>query len=1380
MNGKLTQVIVFLSAFFFTTAMYGFSVQISSTNVTCNGANDGTATANIVDGAGGTYSFKWSTGTSGQTINSLAPGSYSVTATDGGGISTSSSVYISEPAAMSVIMNASYETCDISHDGTASVLAFGGTPPYTILWDDPAAQSWWVAYNLSAGVYSVTITDANGCSIVGSAEVLPSPEGIWLGTSATDATCASNCDGTATTMPMTGVAPYTYQWSGTSQTSDHVTGLCAGTYDVTVTDANGCFAVDHATVGEPPVLVANVSSSPAGCSGTNTGSATAFGSGGTPNYTYAWSNGGSTPTIMNLSPGDYTVTVTDANNCTAINTVNVGQSGSSNLGFTLSANDVTCNGNCDGSASVTITSGDAPYSYEWSGGATGNSVSGLCAGQYAVTVSDAGGCPIVQAFTIGSPSAIVIDVTSTPANCGATDGTATATATGGNGNYSYSWSNGQTTATATGLAPGLQGVTVTDNRGCSSSATVMVGQSGSNITADITSTPTSCPDAMDGTATVTVTSGAGNYTYAWSNSASGATATGLAAGSYSVTILDAGGCPLIKTVTVGAPAGMVIDLTTTPATCGEANGSASATVTGGTGAISYLWSTGATTSSITGVSAGNYILTIADENLCLATATATVQQVGGQVAATTSTTSVSCNGGNDGTATVTVTSGTAPYTYAWENGSTTSTATGLSAGTQGWTVTDATGCMATGVVTITEPSALVLTTSTMNASCGGDNGSANVDVTGGTAPYTYKWNDTFGQTGHMAMGIPAGDYIVMVTDANSCTASASVTVGDTPGFTCNAIVASSYNGAHISAIGGSDGSATVTTNGGNPGFFSYLWSNGATTQQITALSAGTYSVVVTDDVTGCTCESTVTLEDPAKLGNYVWIDANSNGIQDAGEVPVEDMTVQVTGTSAYGLMIDLTTTTDANGMYMFTLPPGDYKVTFTLPANHEFTTANAGSDDALDSDVDPAMGMTQVVTLAPGEYNPDLDAGLIKNCVSVGDFVWYDTDQNGIQDAGSIGVEGFVVNLLDASGTVVQTTTTDANGAYLFDCVVDGEYSVQFDPASLPMGFQFTKINAGNDAFDSDASGESGQTPLFTVSTSIGDILTLDAGIHTICKPLTAAGTIGYSQSICPGQVPDQLVTVIEASGGSGDLEYMWIKSISPGGILEPIPGNTNAPSYQPPALFETTTYRKCVRRVGCANWIEPASVVITVKDTCGGNFVSITGSFVGEAVNLEWVTGAENGDYTYQIERSATGEDFFAMDVMLGHGITNGFNNYNYSDEHPRNGTNYYRVVMKGANGFEMSSDIIKIMAKKSGQDDLAIFPNPANEVFYVDIMKDKVTSGQVAIYDVNGKMVKIFNVEAGNSGPRRFLIPDLSSGIYFVKVVVDGEVKMMKLRKE
>ncbi len=1389
MDGKFTRILVFLSAFFLSSTLFGFTVQISSTNVTCNGANDGTATANIVNGNGSTYTFSWSTGASGQQINSLAPGNYSVTATDANGATATSSVYISEPAPLSVQMSSSYETCDISHDGTAGVLAFGGTPvgSYDVLWSD--GQTGWVAYNLASGDYSVTVTDANACTVVGNVTVEPSPEGIWISTHATDVSCAGDCDGTSIVMPMTGVQPYTYEWNN-GQTTQSATGLCPGDYHVTVTDANGCFSVGNTTVNEPPVLDVTTTSTPSGCAGTNTGSASASANGGTPGYgyTYSWSNGGTGATIMDLAPGDYTVTVTDSNGCSATSTVTVGQSASSNLGFTLSADDVTCNGNCDGSASINITSGTAPYSYSWSNGSTGNSISGLCAGQYSVTVSDASGCPIAQVFTIGTPDAIDLAFTSTNTNCGASDGTATVVATGGNGGYSYNWTNGQSTATATGLNPGLQGVTVTDQVGCTASGSVTVGQTGSNIDAYVTTVDATCRTNSDGSATVVVTSGTAPYTYTWSNGASGANATGLAAGSYTVTVTDASGCPLTLDVVISAPADIVVSLTTTPATCGNANGTVTSSVSGGTGSYTYLWDyNNETTPNLNGVPAGNYLLTVADENLCLGYGTATVAQQGGQVVATVASTPTLCSDSNDGTATITVTSGDAPYTYAWENNaSTTATASGLASGSYGWTVTDATGCMATGMVDVTSPDALDLTTTTTNATCGGANGSATVTVTGGTAPYTYKWNDTFGQTGPHAMALEEGTYTVLVTDDNGCTASTTVTVGSTQGFTCNAVVTSSYNGAHISSIGGNDGSATVTMNGGNPGYFSFAWSNGQTSQQITGLSAGTYTVVVKDDLTGCTCESSVTLEDPAKLGNYVWIDANSNGIQDAGEAGVEGVAVQVTGTSAYGLVLDLTTTTDVNGMYMFTLPPGDYKVTFTKPANHDFTLANQGGDDTVDSDVDPTMGMTQVVTLTSGEYNPDLDAGLIKNCVSVGDFVWYDIDQDGLQENGAAGVEGFVVNLISAGpdgdfntadDVVEASTTTDNTGHYLFDCVTPGTYVIEFDPSSLPAGYQFTKKDAVfNDGKDSDA-GETGRTVPFTVTIADGDNLTLDAGIHTECDNVTNPGTIGYNQSICPNQVPDKLVTLVEASGGSGPLEFIWMKA-QPGAPFAPIPGSTTT-DYQPPALFNTTVFRKCARRAGCYAYLEPPAVTITVKDTCGSGFVSLSGAPIGDAIALNWVTGAENGEYTYQVERSANGENFFAMDLMLGHGINNGFNNYTYMDEHPRKGTNYYRIIMNGPNDFEMASDVIKVMGHHTGKD-LAIFPNPAGEVFYIDIMQDDVTDGQVQLFDTNGKLVKTFSVEAGNSGPRRFLIPELTSGVYFVKVTVGDTVEMMKLRKE
>ncbi len=1386
MGKSISTLFMLLFSLFLSESLLAFSIQVTGTDITCNGAADGSATVVVLNGNGGNYTYQWSNGETTATISNLDEGAYSVTVTENTGATQVGAVYISQPAPISLVMNSSYETCDVSDDGTAGVLAYGGTPPYTLQWSDPAAQTFWVAYNLSAGDYSVTVTDANGCTAVGTVTVEMSPEGIWLGTTATDATCAGSCDGTATTMPMTGTPPYTYQWSGTTQTTDHITGLCPGTYSVTVTDANGCSAVDQATVNEPPALQVSVTSAPSGCSGTSSGSASASPSGGTPGYTYLWSNGQTSMTIMGLAPGTYSVTVTDANGCTAVGSTEVLQSGSSDLVFTLSANDVTCNGNCDGNAEVTIVSGTAPYTYSWSTGASGSSVSGLCAGQYAVTVSDASGCPVVQTFFIGEPDPIGLSFSATDASCGATDGTATVTASGGNGGYTYAWSTGQTTATATGLGPGTYSVTVTDQLGCSATGQVDVGVSGTGITATISSEPASCSDSNDGSATVTVTSGTPPYVYEWSNGATGSTATGLAAGDYSVTIMDAVGCPLVLQTTVTAPPPIDITITTTPASCGQANGSASATVSGGVGGYTYLWSNGDTTPTITDLPAGNYTLAVADANLCLANETVTVEQSGGQVIASATSTPVSCNGGSDGTASIGIDSGTPPYSFEWSTGETTQSITGLTAGGYGWTVTDASGCMATGMVQVTQPDALQLTTESQPASCGVDNGMASVTVSGGTPPYTYKWNDPFGQTGYAAMNLAPGTYIVLVTDANGCTANATVEVESIDGFTCNAMVSSSYNGADISSIGGSDGAATVVMNGGNPGYFSFAWSNGQTTQQITGLSAGTYSVVVKDDLTGCTCESSVTLQDPAKIGDLVWLDLNSNGIQDAGEMGIEGVQVNLTGTSDNGLMLDLTTTTDASGMYMFTLAPGTYKLTFTLPPNHDFTVADAGGDDAVDSDVDTATGMTTMVSLSSGVYDDSWDAGLIKTCVAVGDFVWYDDDQNGFQYDGVAGVAGVTVELISAGpdglfktadDVVEQTTSTDASGHYLFDCVLPGTYVVRF--SNIPAGYEFSPPDAVfNDGKDSDA-GEDGYTSPFDVSLATGDNLTIDAGIHTLCDNVTNPGTIGYDQSICPGQVPNQLVTVTPPSGGSGAFEYIWMKA-EPGAQFEIIPGSTT-PDYQPPALYTTTRYRKCVRRAGCVAYLEPPAVTITVMDTCGGNFVSISASMIqqGQAVQIEWMTVSEQDGFKYQIERSANGEDFTVMDYMPGYGNTGGPNQYKYVDEHPRVGTNFYRVVMKGANGFEMASNVVKVLVHEPGVD-MAVFPNPASDVFYVDAMKKVLNDGLVEVFGADGKLVKAFVLSAGEAGPRKFLVDNLSGGTYFVKVTVGGQLRVMKLNLE
>ncbi|MCI9890175.1 carboxypeptidase regulatory-like domain-containing protein, partial [Micrococcales bacterium 31B] len=229
--------------------------------------------------------------------------------------------------------------------------------------------------------------------------------------------------------------------------------------------------------------------------------------------------------------------------------------------------------------------------------------------------------------------------------------------------------------------------------------------------------------------------------------------------------------------------------------------------------------------------------------------------------------------------------------------------------------------------------------------------------------------------------------------------------------------------------------------------------------------------------------------EPASLGDFVWKDSNANGVQDAGEAPVAGVTVNLLNEAGEQIA---TTTTDEAGKYLFDeLAPGTYSVEFVAPEGTELTTANAGTDDAKDSDANQATGKTGQYTLAAGEENLTVDAGLVDLPASLGDFVWEDTNKNGQQDAGEPGVENVTVNLLDEAGEVVSTTRTDAEGKYLFDDLAPGTYSVEF---VAPDGKVFTTTNTGDDATDSDADATTGKTGTYTLAAG-DENLTVDAGL---------------------------------------------------------------------------------------------------------------------------------------------------------------------------------------------------------------------------------------------------------------------------------------------
>jgi gliding motility-associated-like protein len=348
-----------------------------------------------------------------------------------------------------------------------------------------------------------------------------------------------------------------------------LTGLTAATYFVTVTDANGCNVVDTAVVDAPPAITATTSTTPVSCQGGTNGTAMVTAAGGSGSFTYLWSNNQIGQTASGLGAGNYTVTITDGAGCTLVETVSVVELPPLNPAGGIIANPVSCFGGNDGSIEILgMTGGTAPYAYTWSTTPVQDSsvAIDLAAGVYSVIITDDNGCTFGPVnVTVNQPAAPVAGTVSTidPSCNGESDGSISVNATGGTPSYTYLWSNGQTTQTASGLTIGTYDVTITDAKGCTSTASGTLTQP-DPLTAQISTLPTSCNGTRDGRIVLDTAYG-GSEPYAYSTDGVNYQPVdiiffGLAGGNYDVFVQDGNGCIFEQQVNVAEPPLIVVDL----------------------------------------------------------------------------------------------------------------------------------------------------------------------------------------------------------------------------------------------------------------------------------------------------------------------------------------------------------------------------------------------------------------------------------------------------------------------------------------------------------------------------------------------------------------------------------------------------------------------------------------------------------------------------------------------------------------------------------------------------------------------------------------------------------------------------------------------------
>ncbi|MFH1319930.1 MAG: SprB repeat-containing protein, partial [Bacteroidota bacterium] len=503
------------------------TVTNTVTDVSCNGGIDGTITVTTIGGTPSyTYELFDSTGTliftfvssdTSETIIWFPAGDYSITVTDTNGCTASDSITINEPAALGLTTGSADASCG-NNDGMAWVAITGGTVPYSYLWNDPMSQTTDTAINLYSGSYSVWLTDANGCADSATSTINDLSGPAITIDSVIDVSCNAGSDGAVYISVSGGTLPYTYLWSDSVTTEDNM-GLSANSYTISVTDANGCNAIDSITITEPDTLFYSSSGNDASCFWACDGDATETPSGGTPPYTYQWDDPGSQTNAMaaGLCAGYFEVTITDANGCIAVDGIDILQPAVLTID-TVSVSHESSTGNSDGSIDIIISGGTTPYTYLWNDPAsqTTEDISGLTAGTYTVTITDSNDCTDSLSVTINvlsTPPAI--SVSGTDASCNSIcDGTATVTTSGGTPPFTYLWDDplSQTTQTATGLCIGTYSITVTDSNYYSVTQSINIPTSNNLIINFTSSLGASCIAICDGVASAGALGGTKPYT----------------------------------------------------------------------------------------------------------------------------------------------------------------------------------------------------------------------------------------------------------------------------------------------------------------------------------------------------------------------------------------------------------------------------------------------------------------------------------------------------------------------------------------------------------------------------------------------------------------------------------------------------------------------------------------------------------------------------------------------------------------------------------------------------------------------------------------------------------------------------------------------------
>ena len=797
--------------------------------------------------------------------NTICPDAspYSVHVVDENGChADATNLYINNPPPLVAYPSATDVSCFGGNDGHAESNAFGGTPGYNYLW---SVQSGSPTINpttpdqigLSACVLNLVVTDLNGCQ---TSEIITisQPTDLIVNTTTTNITCFDYCNGEISLGITGGTSTYYPSWTGPdgyTASSGDISGLCDGTYNVTVTDNNGCTETASVNLVNPPqITITSEIYNDASCNDVCDGDLTIIATGGTGTLQYDFGEGYQSDNFLtDLCPASYMANIQDENGCTvASSTMNIYEPSPISLTDQIISH-VLCNGDCNGSIEITAIGGTPGYNYGWTGPSGFTSSiddnSSLCAGFYHLTITDYNACTFQETFEITEPSEILISESHQYELCyGNCDGYIDLMVTGGSGMYEYIWDNSgtfnETTEDVYGLCPDTYFVTVTDINGCTLTETVNIYGPTSAITVyaeDIFNA--GCSGTCDGAANAYADGGEPPYHFTtdFMYIQSHGYFPMLCPGSYNIAVIDDNGCVAYSDPfnIAGTSSFDVMVMVMDDATCGENDGEAFVYISGGSGEYDINWSNGDSTMNAYNLGAGMHSVVVTDTiSGCTMQQFFTISNTGGATVSGTIS-NVSCSGTNDGSISLEVTGGVSPYIIEWSNGETGNEIENLFSGSYDVTVTDAAGCMVMESYNLSSSSGLNADFSAENSSCGMNDGSIITNVWGGTSPYSISWST--GSTSADLSSVTCGSYSCTITDAEGCQLTNIITVSDegAPVVEIDSVHPADCSGA---------GAIYVSVTGGS-GSYTYSWSNGETTQDLIGFPSGNYILNVTDG--GC-------------------------------------------------------------------------------------------------------------------------------------------------------------------------------------------------------------------------------------------------------------------------------------------------------------------------------------------------------------------------------------------------------------------------------------------------------------------------------------------------------------------------------------------------